>query len=57
MKREIGKNLVENFLPKADLTHIVDTSGAYGSLQQLCEGDLASHRLLEVHSGRIGLVM
>jgi hypothetical protein len=28
MKREFGKPLVEKYLPKKDLTHIVDTSGA-----------------------------
>ncbi len=29
MKREFGKKLIEEFLPKVDLTHIIDTSGAY----------------------------
>lgn len=29
MKREFGKKLVEEFFPKTDLTHILDTSGAY----------------------------
>jgi hypothetical protein len=29
MKREFGKPLVEDVLPGVDLTHIVDTSGAY----------------------------
>lgn len=29
MKREFGKKLVEEFLPKIDLTHVIDTSGAY----------------------------
>jgi hypothetical protein len=29
MKREFGKKLIEEFLPKQDLTHVVDTSGAY----------------------------
>lgn len=29
MKREFGKTLIESFLPKIDLTHIIDTSGAY----------------------------
>lgn len=29
MKREFGKKLVESYLPKIDLTHVVDTSGAY----------------------------
>jgi hypothetical protein len=29
MKREMGKGLVEKVLPKWDLTHVVDTSGAY----------------------------
>ncbi|MFE9906999.1 BREX-2 system adenine-specific DNA-methyltransferase PglX [Streptomyces clavifer] len=29
MKREFGKKLIEQFLPKVDLTHIIDTSGAY----------------------------
>lgn len=29
MKREFGKKLIENFLPNWDLTHVVDTSGAY----------------------------
>jgi len=28
MKREFGKKLIEQFLPKWDLTHVVDTSGA-----------------------------
>lgn len=29
MKREFGKKLVEAFLPSVELTHVVDTSGAY----------------------------
>ncbi len=29
MKREFGKKLVETFIPKWDLTHVIDTSGAY----------------------------
>jgi hypothetical protein len=29
MKREFGKKLIEEFLPRIDLTHVVDTSGAY----------------------------
>ena len=29
MKREFGKKLVEAFLPSVDLTHAIDTSGAY----------------------------
>lgn len=29
MKREFGKRLIEEFFPKTDLTHIIDTSGAY----------------------------
>ena len=29
MKREFGKKLIENFLPTVELTHVVDTSGAY----------------------------
>ncbi|MGB4949004.1 MAG: BREX-2 system adenine-specific DNA-methyltransferase PglX [Candidatus Competibacter denitrificans] len=29
MKREFGKKLVEAFFPKIDLTHVIDTSGAY----------------------------
>ena len=29
MKREFGRKLVENYLPTIDLTHVVDTSGAY----------------------------
>jgi hypothetical protein len=29
MKREFGKKLIEEFFPKVDLTHVVDTSGAY----------------------------
>ncbi|KKN10806.1 hypothetical protein LCGC14_1032900 [marine sediment metagenome] len=29
MKREFGKKLVEDFVPKIDLSHVVDTSGAY----------------------------
>lgn len=29
MKREFGKKLVESYLPKVDLTHVIDTAGAY----------------------------
>ncbi len=29
MKREFGKKLIEEYIPKWDLTHVVDTSGAY----------------------------
>ena len=29
MKREFGKPLVEQYLPTRDLTHVIDTSGAY----------------------------
>lgn len=29
MKREFGKKLIEQYLPKWDVTHVVDTSGAY----------------------------
>jgi hypothetical protein len=29
MKREFGKKLIEEFFPKVDLTHVLDTSGAY----------------------------
>jgi len=29
MKREFGKKLIESYLPKIDLTHVIDTSGAY----------------------------
>jgi SAM-dependent methyltransferase len=29
MKRQFGKVLIEEFLPRVDLTHIIDTSGAY----------------------------
>jgi len=29
MKREFGKKLIEEYLPRIDLTHVVDTSGAY----------------------------
>ena len=29
MKREFGKKLIETFVPRWDLTHVVDTSGAY----------------------------
>jgi len=29
MKREMGRKLVRDFLPTRDLTHVVDTSGAY----------------------------
>ncbi|WP_089718071.1 BREX-2 system adenine-specific DNA-methyltransferase PglX [Candidatus Entotheonella palauensis] len=29
MKREFGKKLIEDFLPRIDLTHVIDTSGAY----------------------------
>ena len=29
MKREFGKKLIEEFLPALNLTHVIDTSGAY----------------------------
>ncbi|MCC9608565.1 BREX-2 system adenine-specific DNA-methyltransferase PglX [Blastopirellula sp. JC732] len=29
MKREFGKKLIESFFPKIDLTHVIDTSGAF----------------------------
>lgn len=29
MKREFGKKLIEEFFPTKDLTHVIDTSGAY----------------------------
>src|SRR4051794_7493493 len=29
MKREFGKKLIEDFIPTVDLTHVIDTSGAY----------------------------
>ena len=29
MKREFGKKLIEEFLPTVELTHVIDTSGAY----------------------------
>ena len=29
MKREFGKKLIEEFFPSIDLTHVIDTSGAY----------------------------
>ena len=29
MKREFGKKLIEKFIPRWDLTHVMDTSGAY----------------------------
>ncbi len=29
MKREFGKKLIEQFFPTVDLTHVIDTSGAY----------------------------
>jgi hypothetical protein len=29
MKREFGKKLIEQFFPVTDLTHVIDTSGAY----------------------------
>ncbi|TDD75135.1 BREX-2 system adenine-specific DNA-methyltransferase PglX [Actinomadura rubrisoli] len=29
MKREFGKRLIEDFLPTIELTHVIDTSGAY----------------------------
>ncbi len=29
MRREFGKKLIESFLPAIDLTHVLDTSGAY----------------------------
>lgn len=29
MKREFGKKLIEEYLPRKDLTHVIDTSGVY----------------------------
>ena len=29
MKRQFGKKLIEEFIPQWDLTHVIDTSGAY----------------------------
>lgn len=29
MKREFGKKLIETYLPKIELTHVIDTAGAY----------------------------
>jgi hypothetical protein len=29
MKREFGKKVIEEFFPKIDLTHVIDTAGAY----------------------------
>ncbi|HXL93266.1 MAG TPA: BREX-2 system adenine-specific DNA-methyltransferase PglX [Streptosporangiaceae bacterium] len=29
MKREFGKKLIQEFFPQVDLTHVIDTSGAY----------------------------
>src|SRR5262249_20136491 len=29
MKREFGKKLIEEFFPNIDLTHVIDTAGAY----------------------------
>jgi type I restriction-modification system DNA methylase subunit len=29
MKREFGSKLIESFLPTVDMTHVIDTSGAY----------------------------
>lgn len=29
MKREFGKKLIEEYLPRQDLTHVIDTSGAH----------------------------
>ena len=29
MKREFGKKLIEQYLPKWDITHVLDTSGVY----------------------------
>ncbi|MER7898637.1 BREX-2 system adenine-specific DNA-methyltransferase PglX [Streptomyces sp. NPDC096046] len=29
MKREFGKKLIEEFFPRIDLTHVIDTSGAF----------------------------
>ena len=29
MKREFGRKLIEQVLPRLDLTHVIDTSGAY----------------------------
>jgi hypothetical protein len=29
MKREFGKKLIESFFPTVDVTHVIDTSGAY----------------------------
>jgi hypothetical protein len=30
MKREFGKKLIEEFFPRVDLTHVIDTSGRHG---------------------------
>ena len=29
MKREFGKKLIKEYIPRWDLTHVIDTSGAY----------------------------
>src|SRR6185436_19711030 len=29
MKREFGRKVIEEFLPDVDLTHVIDTAGAY----------------------------
>src|SRR5262249_2843190 len=29
MKREFGRKLIEEYLPRWDITHVIDTSGAY----------------------------
>ena len=39
MKREFGKKLIEEFFPKIDLTHVVDTSGAYIPRSRHSHGD------------------
>ena len=32
MKREFGKKLIEEFFPKVDLTHVIDTSPAHPAI-------------------------
>ena len=39
MKREFGKKLIEEFFPRVDLTHVIDTSGAYIPGRRHADGD------------------
>ncbi len=39
MKREFGSKLIEQVLPRLDLTHVIDTSGAYIPGPRHADGD------------------